>query len=60
MRPTATRAIRAMHDEVVQVIAGDLSPEDFQLPEEPRDEFSLFNYYDIYETYRASPSRSGR
>ena len=46
------RAIRAMHDEVQRIIAGELSPEDFHVAEEPRDEFSLFNYYDIYETYR--------
>jgi len=47
-----TRAIRAMRDEVVKIIAGELQPEDFHAAEEPRDEFSLFNYYDIYETYR--------
>ncbi len=45
-------AIRRMHDEVRRVIAGELDPADFHIAEEPRDEFSLFNYYDIYETYR--------
>jgi DNA-directed RNA polymerase subunit beta' len=47
-----TRAIRAMREEMRQIIAGDLAAEDFHSSEEPRDEFSLFNYYDIYETYR--------
>ena len=46
------RAINVMREEMRQVIAGELAAEDFHSTEEPRDEFSLFNYYDIYETYR--------
>jgi len=46
------RAVRAMHDEVLAVMDGEMEAEAFHAGEEPRDELGLFNYYDIYETYR--------
>jgi DNA-directed RNA polymerase subunit beta' len=47
-----SRAVRAMHDEVVAIMDGGMSADAFHAAEEPRDELALFNYYDIYETYR--------
>jgi DNA-directed RNA polymerase subunit beta' len=46
------RAIRAMHGEVVNILAGEANADDFHAGEEPDDEFGFFNYFDIYETYR--------
>jgi len=46
------RAIRAMHDELVEIMAGDRPAEEFHVSEQPDDEFGFFNYFDIYETYR--------
>ena len=47
-----TRAIRMMHDEVVAIMDGETDAESFHAGEEPRDDLALFNYYDIFETYR--------
>jgi len=47
-----SRAIRMMHDEVVSIMDGELEADAFHASEEPRDDFALFNYYDIFETYR--------
>jgi DNA-directed RNA polymerase subunit beta' len=47
-----SRAVRMMHDEVVAVMDGELQADAFHVSEEPRDDLALFNYYDIYETYR--------
>ncbi|HOT23217.1 MAG TPA: DNA-directed RNA polymerase subunit beta' [Thermoleophilia bacterium] len=46
------RAIRAMHDEVVEVLDGARGADDFHTGAEPEDEFGFFNYFDIYESYR--------
>jgi DNA-directed RNA polymerase subunit beta' len=47
-----TRAIRAMHDELIEIMDGVRPADEFHLTEEPDDEFGFFNYFDIYETYR--------
>ena len=46
------RAIRAMHDEVVEILDGTREPDDFHTSEEPDDEFGFFNYFDVFESCR--------
>ena len=46
------RAIRAMHEELAEIFDGARTADDFHTGEEPDDEFGLFNYFDIFETYR--------
>ena len=46
------RAIRAMHDELAEIMAGERPAEEFHVSEQPDDEFGFFNYFDIFETYR--------
>jgi len=45
-------AIRKMREEVVKILAGELTSEEFHADAEPDDEFGFFNYFDVFETYR--------
>ena len=45
-------AIRAMHDEVIEVMDGERDADDFHTTSDPEDEFGFFNYFDIFESYR--------
>jgi DNA-directed RNA polymerase subunit beta' len=45
-------AIRAMREQVVKILDGELDAEEFHADSEPDDEFGFFNYFDIFETYR--------
>jgi DNA-directed RNA polymerase subunit beta' len=45
-------AIRAMHDEVIEVIDGKREVDDFHRDSDPEDEFGYFSYFDIFESCR--------
>jgi len=46
------RAIRAMHDEVVEILDGARDADDFHTSKEVDDELGFFNYFDLFETYK--------
>jgi DNA-directed RNA polymerase subunit beta' len=45
-------AIRAMHDEVIEILDGGREADDFHTHSDPEDEFGYFSYFDIFESYR--------
>lgn len=45
-------AIRAMHRDVVEILDGKRDPDEFYVDAEPEDEFGLFRFYDLLDTYR--------